>query len=294
MGRLKAHAQNFAACFHFFGFPTHTLPRKPQQHPNPHATISSAMSLPSVPTCDGAAAAPAEAVLDWAQIEKETLSLVEQRMPRPLAVPLPRQSHKPEGQYKRDLAMSMAALTEQVARSERSGRLVPSAPAAGAPCPAPDEAAAAGTIPPADDKTQRAAPSLPQDNKITGRPRHHFEKSDHPAAQDGTRALLCLLQYSRHQQLPLHQQYGLDQFRALIDSNLLFDSIGRSKEEALVLRVAELESRAQELEKQVAKPVLPPPPPLAADGESSRVLHLERALHKVSGIETVALVGFFI
>lgn len=237
------------------------------------------MRSSSEPEADAAAAATTP-VLNWAQIEKDTLGLVEQLTPTPpmpSAITASRPRHKPDKQYMSELGRSLAVLTEQVGRLELSRCQGPEATAAGGPAP---EAAAAAATPPADHKSQRSAFSLHEyENNLAPQP-HFVRRSDHPAAQDGTRALLCLMQYSRHQRMPLHQQYGLDQFRALIDSNLLFDSIGWSKEEALAMRVAELETRVHELEKRADKPVLPPPP---ADEESSRVLQLERALHKVSG-----------
>ena len=244
-----------------------------QVHP-----LNKTMLSHSEPEADAAAAATTP-VLDWAQIERDTMGLVEQLTPpppMPSAITPSRPRHKPDKVYMSELGRSLAVLTEQVGRLELFRCQGPEATAAGGPRPPPPEATA--TIPPADHDGQRSAPSFHQYEKTLGPQPHFVKRSDHPAAQDGTRALLCLMQYSRHQRMLLHQQYGLDQFRALIDSNLLFDSIGWSKEEALAMRVAELEDRVQELEKRADKPVLPPPP---AEEESSRVLQLERALHKV-------------
>jgi hypothetical protein len=230
-----------------------------------------------LPSDVGAEAAPP--VLDWAQIEKDTFGLVEQLTPapRPSEVPPPRQRHKPDTeQYLSELGRSLAVLSEQVGRLEKSGNQDTNNVAAGGPCPAAHEApAAAATSPPADHDDRRRVPFLSQ---YGDQPRPYAKQPDYPAAQDGTRALLCLMQHSRHRRILLHQQCSLDQFRALIDSNLLFDSIGCSKEEALAMRVAELEGRVQELEQRAEKTLLPPP----AEEESSRVLHLERVLHKVS------------
>jgi len=275
VGRLQAHLQIVALRFSLFILFVRPSPTSATQV----YSLNKTMPSPPEPQADAAAAATT-LVLDWAQIERDALGLVEQLTPPPMppAMPPSRPRHKPDKQYISELGQSLAALSEQVGRLKKSDSKSPEATAAGGPRPPPPEAAAAAaaTIPPADHDGQRSAPLLHQyENNFAPQP-HFIKRSDHPAAQDGTRALLCLMQYSRHQRMPLHQQYGLGQFRALIDSNLLFDSIGWSKEEALAMRVAELEGRVQELEKRADKP---PPPP--AEEESSRVLHLERALHKV-------------
>lgn len=249
-------------------------------HTAPQARlIHKTMPLSFESETEAAAAAAPPPLLDWSKIETETFGLVDQLTPppMPLAMPPPRQRHEPDTkQYMSELGRSLAALSEQVGRLEKSGNQDRNNVAAGGPCPAAPEAAAAAAIgPPADQDDRRSVPFLSQ---YCEQPRYFVKQLDYPAAQDGTRALLCLMQHSRHRRMPLHQKHSLDQFRALIDSNLLFDSIGCSKDEALAMRVAELEGRVQELEKRADKALLPPP----AEEESSRVLHLERALHKVS------------
>jgi hypothetical protein len=187
------------------------------------------------------------------QIEKEQLT------------PPPRLHHEIDKEYISALGRSLAALSEKVGRLEKSGNQVANDVTVGGPCLAAPEAAAE-----ADGDDQRCIPSLHQ---YVRESRRCINQLDYPAAQDGTRALLCLMQYSRQHCKPLNQQYSLDKFRALIDSRLLFQSIGLSKEEALAMRMAELEGRVRELEKQADKPLPPPSCP--------KVLRLERALDKV-------------
>lgn len=195
--------------------------------------------------------------LDWApQIEKEQLT-----------PPLHLHREIDRG-YISALGRSLEALTEKVGRLEKSGNQVANDVAAGEPCLVAPGAAAAAI---AGDDDRRCLPSLHRFVRESG---HCITQLDYPAAQDGTRALLCLMQYSRQHCKPIYQQYSLDKFRALIDSRLLFQSIGLSKEESLDMRMADLESRVRELERQVDKSLPPPSCP--------KMLHLERALNKVS------------
>lgn len=100
------------------------------------------------------------------------------------------------------------------------------------------------------------------------------------AASDGTRALVCLQKYFRHKTVSLHTQYNLDQFRALIDSNLLFDSVAMDDQKVSENLLADLETRMKRLEcraDDVMLPVHSPP----SQGPSVKLEMLEKSLDKV-------------
>ncbi len=214
-------AVQVGAFFCSFFFPI--APTPPQTHPK--LTSGPLHALDSMPQSSQAGAS-----LDWESIERDALSLVASSA-CPAASCCTRAArtkmfHEEEGegdqllhsQRLQGLARAVEALTAQVARLEA----IPGRPSPPSLPPAP------GTT---DDTlvAPALAPAAP-------------ETACH-AAQDGTRALTCLMHYA------VQRHVTMDRFRAMIDANLLFDgSVSWRKEEALGARVANLEARVHDLE----------------------------------------------